>query len=133
MAGRVPETSKADAATRMVEEARLQTTFSNQCLDVCHTVRNHAAQGSSIREYWEYKKYINSGAFGSVHLQKCTDVEVLWDDSDYEDEGDDGGATDKIGSFRAVKQLAKPPDQTRLSGEFLRELHSLVSFAKPKV
>lgn len=126
--------SKTDAVTRMVKKARLQTTFSKSRDDhLHHTVRNQAAPGSSLREHWEHKKYIGCGGFGSVNLEKCVDVEVLWDDSDYEDEGDDGGATDKIGSLRAVKQIQKPRGQTKLSGELLRELHGLVSFTDPEV
>lgn len=126
------ERSSTDAVIRMVQEARLQTDFSYSFTDVRHTVRNHAADGSSVREYWEPGRYIGCGGFGSVQLQRCFDVEVLWDYGEYE-EGDDGGATNKIGSLRAVKQISKPRGQARLSGQFLRELHSLVFFRKPKV
>lgn len=125
--------SKADAVRRIVQDARLQTTFLDSRPSVRHKLRNQAAPGSSLREYWEHRKYIGCGGFGSVHLERCYDVEVLWDNSDYEDEGDDGGATNKVGSLRAVKQLSKPRDQPKLSGEFLRELHGLVSFTEPEV
>lgn len=133
MATSEPAKSKADAIACVVQKARLQTSFleSRPCLR--HTVRNQAAPGSTLREWWEDKKYIGCGGFGSVNLEKCIDVEVLWDNSDYEDEGDDGGATEKVGSLRAVKQLSKPRGQPKLSGEFLRELHGLVSFTGPKV
>ncbi|KAG6360970.1 hypothetical protein INS49_012038 [Diaporthe citri] len=118
---------KADAVTRMVQDARLQTTFLQSPPGVRHTVRNTAAPGSSLREYWERKKYIGCGGFGSVHLEKCVDIEVLRDDSDY-----DGGATNKIGSLRAVKEVSQTKCQSNLSEEFLRELHSLVFFTQPK-
>lgn len=133
MAAKEPAESKADAVTRMVQKARLQTSFFEAHPYLRHTVRNQAAPGSSLREYWEHVRYIGCGGFGSVNLQRCIDVEVLWDDSDYEDQGDDGGATEKIRSLRAVKQLSKPRGQPKLSGELLRELHALVSFTDPKV
>lgn len=133
MANNETAKSKADTVTRTVQNARLQTTFLESPTCVRHTVRNQVALGSSLNEYWEQKKYIGCGGFGSVHLEICIGVDVLWDNSYYEAEGNDGGATDKIGSLRAIKQLSKPRDQPRLSGEFLRELHSLVSFTEPKV
>lgn len=131
MATSEPAKSKADAIARVVQKARLQTSFLES--RPFHTVRNQAAPGSTLREWWEHKKYIGCGGFGSVKLEKCIDVEVLWDDDDYEDEGNDGDATEKVGSLRAVKQLSKPRGQPKLSGEFLRELYALVSFTDPKV
>lgn len=125
--------SKTDAVTRVVKDARLKTIFLESGSNVRHTVPNNAAPGSRLHEYWEHKKYIGCGGFGSVHLEKCYDIDVLWDDSNYEDEGNDGGTPRRIGSLRAVKQLSKPRGQPKLSGEFLRELHGLVSFTAPKV
>lgn len=116
----------------MVQEERLQTDFSNSSTDVRHTIRNYV-DGSLVREYWEPKRYIGCGGFGSVQLQRCFGSEVLWDYSEYEEEGDDGSATNNIGVLRAVKQISKPRGQARLSGQYLRELHSLVFFRKPKV
>lgn len=127
------EQSKTDAVTHMVQEAKLQTDFLQSFSFVRHTVRNHAAEGSSLKEWWEPERYIGCGGFGSVQLQRCYDVDVLWDDSEYEEEGDDGGAKIKVGTLRAVKQISKPRDQVKLSGQFLHELHSLVFFATPKV
>ncbi|KAK2608103.1 hypothetical protein N8I77_006736 [Diaporthe amygdali] len=112
MATSKPTKLKTDTVTLMVKNARLETDFSNSNSD---------------------EKYIGCGGFGSVHLETCFDVDVVWDDSDYEDEGEEGDARTKIGAFRAVKQLSKPRDQAKLSGKLLRELHSLVFFTKPKV
>ncbi|KAK7698492.1 hypothetical protein SLS64_012484 [Diaporthe eres] len=122
---------KADAVTRMVWDARLTTTYLEWLPGVRHVVLNTSAPGSSLREYWEYKKYIGCGGFGSVHLERCIDVEVLRDGSDYEDDANDG-ATNKIGSLRAVKKLSESRGQSKLSGEFLHELHSLIFFSQPK-
>lgn len=133
MAPSRPAKPKTDAVTLLVKNARLETEFSNSNSDVRHTTRTQAAQGCSLQEYWNYEKYIGCGGFGSVHLERCFDVDVVWDDSDYEDEGEEGDARTKIGAFRAVKQLSKPRDQAKLSGKLLRELHSLVFFTKPKV
>lgn len=133
MPNRETAKSKAKAVIRMVQDAKLQTTFLESRREVRQNVRNEAAPGSSLREYWEQKQVIGGGASGSVNLEKCIDIEVIWDNSDYEDEGDDGGATNKIGSLRAVKQLSKPRSQPELSEGFLRELHGLVSFNEPKV
>lgn len=125
--------SKTEAVIRMVQDAKLQTSFLVSRPEVRHNIRNQAAPGSSVREYWEQKQVIGEGAFGSVNLEKCIDIEVLWDDSDYESDGDDGGATNKIGSLRAVKHISKARGQLKLSREFLHELHGLFSFNEPKV
>lgn len=121
--------AKTDVIAHSVQKARLQTTFSKQSLDVCHTVRNHTAEGSSVLECWWYENEIG----GSVHLQKCNNVLVLWDDSDYEKKGDDRGPEDKIGSLRAVKQFCKPSSEIKLAAEFLSELNGLVSLTEPGV
>lgn len=123
----------ADAVTRMVQDARLQTTFSKSDPRVSHTVRNQADPGSLLREYWEFKDCIGCGKFGYIDLEKCVDVDVLHGDSDQEDDVDDGGTINKVGSLRAVKELSKPIGQSELPGEFLRELHSHVFFSQPKV
>lgn len=127
------EQSKTDAVTHMVQEARLQTDFLELVSGVRHIVRNVEAEGSSVQECWEPERYIGCGGFGSVELQRCTHVDVIWDDSEYEEEGDDGGATSKVGALRAVKQISKPRDEAQLSRQILHELHSLVFFANPKV
>lgn len=123
---------KADAVTRMVWDARLTTTYLEWLPGVRHVILNQSAPGSSLREYWEYEEYIGCGGFGSVHLERCMDVEVLRGGSDYEDDANDG-ATNKIGSLRAVKKISESRGQSKLSGEFLHELHSLIFFSQPKV
>lgn len=131
MATSEPAKAKTDVIADLAQKARLQTTFSNQSLEVCHTVRDHTEQGSLVREHWKHENYIRRSGLGSVDLQKCNDVEVLWDD--YEKEGDDRGFKDRIGSLRAVKLIHKPRDQMKLAGEFLSELNGLVSLTKPEV
>lgn len=119
-----------------LNEAKLATEFDSEYdpQRVTHAIRAGQSSGASRirREGWRRRRYLGCGGFGSVFLEECESVDVEWDNSECEGDGDD----DKmIGRLRTVKQLVKPSSevQTRLCEPFLRELRGLLFFNKPCV
>lgn len=114
-------------------KARLATKLGDEYPQtVTHHKRLGQPSGSSRTRHETRRRtrYLGCGGFGSVYLQECESVDVEWDDSECEGDGDDEGI---VGTLRAVKQIAKPIWTSAGQDGLARELHGMLFFSKPEV
>lgn len=98
--------------SNLVQDARLETSFHSQYLyHVYHDSDPLAGHRSILRrEYWERRKHLGAGGFGSVWLEECVKGQ-------------------QKGEMRAVKEIKRP--QTLI--DYNRELEALFKFSHARV
>lgn len=117
--------ANSDSTPTRVHKAMLQTTFDydDDPQVVRHVIQDATdTPGLWRKEQWTKQKLLGRGGFGSVFLEKCTEVT-----------GYMGAGEDKTGELRAVKRLQKPRNEVSLSAELCREINTLLFFSRIEV
>lgn len=98
----------------LVADSKLETRFHPEAKYVCHVYVESDPTGGqrtvSRREYWQRRKHIGSGGFGSVWLEKCVKGK-------------------QEGEMRAVKEIQRPRKQFECD----RELEAIAKFSHQRV